>query len=371
MFKRSMYDRVAMAPEKGDGDGEIDPGLAEELASDGAEFSEEEMSSLRGLTMGDDGDLTGADPDGDPEDAAAENVLNTLRKKTQGEQAEKKTKTAEEEAAAGDQRQVPLQALHAARNEIRTMREEVAALTEFRQSVMQKVEANRKAQFDQRPLAHLEEHLGPRPDPEEDPVGATVWNSKAMELEARMRAQQDEQTQQQQQEAQRRQQEEQQQNAQLGQVIEQADNVLISAIEADTSVKEAFDFAVNAITYRFQSQGLSGDQLEMAVKRATFMYAKDAPKDQKGMIEYAKANARYWGWVDPALNGGRRTQQGGQDAAARLAALRRTSVAGKTLSGGGQTGDGFPEVDELNGLSGADLEALMANDKYAGRLQPI
>jgi hypothetical protein len=311
----------------------------DQAAISGGEFSEEEIAQLRGEPKA-----------GEKEQAAGEG----------GEKAPQEAQDGAEKSERPDSRTVPIQALHEARSELKTLREEVGKFKEWQNAIAQRLIEQRA----QQERAEQEE-LNRIPDVNQDPLAKIEWT--AQQIQEMQRRDQER-------EAQQRQYYEQQQA--IRQTVAHADEVVNEAIRQDPVVADAMLFATQALreeVLRLKGRnGWTTEQAEAAYRDAVYNYAASAPSTPEEMREHVFRNARYWGWTPQQ----QATQQsdagkGPTDAIQKLEKLQGAVNASKTLSGGGAANGGEMTLADLEGMSGEELERFAsANpdlfDKIAG-----
>lgn len=311
----------------------------DEAAISGGEFTEEEIAQLRGQ------------PD-KKEEAEA----------TPGEGAEEAPKAAQEGAEKSDKpesRTVPIQALHEARSELKTLREEIGKFKEWQNAIAQRLIEQRSQQ--ERAEQEAQNQI---PDENQDPIAALNWTKhQLMEMQRREeeRAQHQQQAYQQQQH--------------IRQTVERADTVVNEAIRQDPVVADAMLFATQALreeVLRLKSRNAwTHEQAEAAYREAVYNYAVSAPSTPEEMREHVFRNARYWGWTPQQQAAQSDAAKGPTDAIQKLERLQSAVNASKTLSGGGAANGGEMTLADLEGMTGEELERFAsANpdlfDKIAG-----
>lgn len=176
---------------------------------------------------------------------------------------------------------VPIKALHKEREErkaltekLRTIEIERARMEERMNMMLQQMQGpDKKAEVQQQ-----DEEPG-----DDDPIGQIQW----------LKAQVAKQRQQEQETFKARREQE-----QIERHVVEVDHVLTQAMTDDPTVKEAFDFGVQALRDHYQKQGVPPSDVDQYIRRDMQSYALRAPKTKAEIAEYAKANARYFGWAE-------------------------------------------------------------------------
>ncbi len=174
---------------------------------------------------------------------------------------------------------VPLKALHKEREARKALDEKLRQLEVDRARMEERM--NMMLQQMQAPQQKDDEPKQQEMPGDDDPIGQIEW-LKSQFLTKQQQEQQQAKEREQQQAIQRH--------------VMEVDTILTQAMTADPTVKEAFDFGVNAIRQHYQKQGVPPWELEQYVARDMQQYALRAPKTVEEIAEFAKANARYYGW---------------------------------------------------------------------------
>lgn len=231
---------------------------------------------------------------------------------------------------------VPHQALHAEREEHKQTKAEVAALREQLARHEQRMNALLQQMQPQQPEQQQQVEEDPMP-PADDPIAKLEWLERQFIKQQQQTVEQQKVSQEQQ---------------AIQRHVMEVDYSLNQAIAADPTVKEAFDFGVEAIRKHYASQGVPPWDMEQYVRRDMQNYALKAPKDPAALVEYVKANARYFGWgYQPP-----QAQQPQPSAAAeRIDRLQAGVTQNKSLSQAGGKA--------LN-LTAADIDS-MSDDEFS------
>lgn len=179
---------------------------------------------------------------------------------------------------------VPIKALHKEREErkalaakLQTIEIERARMEERMNMMLQQMQAPQQKEAEQQ---RQDEMPG-----DDDPIAQIEW-LKSQVITQKQQEQEQRKAQEQQQAIQRH--------------VMEVDNVLTQAMTEDPTVKEAFDFGVQALRDHYAKQGVPPWELEPYIQRDMQNYALRAPKTKAELAEYAKANARYFGWSPQA-----------------------------------------------------------------------
>jgi hypothetical protein len=291
---------------------------------------------------GEAGELEGLDTTG-----FTEEELATLTSVAEAEEVEEPEKAPEKEPEGEEPEHpngyVPLRALHEAREKLKSREESLKSkeseLGELRQWQARLAEK----------LADLKTGKEPEQpdqiDPNEDPMGYIQQVGQTVEQLKQF----SQQTAAQQQETQIRQ-------AQETAVVDNVLRYRADLVKQDPETAKAFDYAVESTVKAYQERGYTGNALREAIKAEVIRYAQNAPKDPEQLKQYTRQNAWFWGY------GQGQPEPEKQPAKEQIDKLAAAQAASKTLSGGGTSGSPEITLEDIENLSGAELDKLALKD---------
>lgn len=133
--------------------------------------------------------------------------------------------------------------------------------------------------------------------------------------------------------------------------FDQAAQVFDKAVSLNPAVGEAGESIQSGLRSELQRLGWSGQQLEQQVNQHLLQMAQGAPKDPESMVDYVQRYARFYGWE------GVKAKAEAPTAAQAVEGLASKVDRNKRITGG--TGNANVTLDDINAMSGAELEAFV------------
>lgn len=294
---------------------------------DNEDFTEDELAEIEKLKAGDDDPGDGGDNDDDGEPGG------------------------DNDDEPGDDTKPPagfvsINALHEARSLIKELKEEIAPLKQFKDTLTQRLLENRG----KKPEEQQEEI----PDENKDPVGAIAWlKNHTKKLEEQLAAR-DNRTKEEREKADRDRQEAEISAKRTEFVLETANSLLEKAVAKSPDVQEAFEAGIQGLKATLERKGFKGQELEKALNQSVYQYAFNAPNNPDEFAEYVRANARYFGWnlTQPKKD----DLKNEETAAQKISRLKKAKAASRTLGDGG--GGNEIGLADLANMSAEELEEL-------------
>lgn len=303
----------------GEDTGDKIPAELEGLSTEG--FTKDELEQLL------EGD--GTEPEGEPESVA--DVADGADAKSQEESGGKP-----DEHPKG---YVPNQALREEREKGKALRDELAEMRRWQARLAEKLADHRSQQTSEPGPAE------PEPiDPNEDPMG---YIRQVGEQVAEL-AKSSQRTNEEQQQAQQR-------LAQEQQIIDNVASYREELGATDPETAKAFDFAVEKTVEAYRRHGYAGNALREAVKTEVLRYATNAPADPEELKHYTMQNAWFWGY-------GQQPPSEQKPAKEQVASLQSAQNAAKTLSGGGSSGNMDISLEDIEKMTGSELDRIALED---------
>ena len=259
----------------------------------------------------------------------------------------------EPEAVEHPKGYVPNQALREARDELKTTKQQLAELTSVQTRLFERMTERQAAQ------QSAEDTEPQEIDVNEDPLAYIQQVGQRVEDMVHKQNQTAEQQVRAQEQFNR-------ENVIIDNVVKYRNELAAK----DPHAAEAFDFAVEATVKAYEDRGYAGQQLRNAVRGEMLKYANNAPNDEAALKQYTLQNAWFWGFGQGQAkpNGEEKTV----DAAAKLQRLSSAQAASKTLSGGGKSVAAEYTIEDVEALSGGELDRLAMDDpKLFARLEEI
>ena len=105
----------------------------------------------------------------------------------------------------------------------------------------------------------------------------------------------------------------------------------------------------------YEQKGYAGNALREAIKSEIVKFRATAPSDPDELKQLVLANARFWDYQPEKP----KTEQTAPEEIAKIAAAQ---AASKTLPGGGTANSGEITLEDVEAMSGAELDALALKD---------